>query len=392
MSGTAPSDLTPFAIGTVLAVQVHTFGSVSGGLFNPAVTLAVLVSGRRKISIHDAAMYVLAQLIGASLGGLAAYQATNTTFCFCKEKNSVNGSLGASFVLEALCATVLCSTVLATGTSEDAPNQYFGFAIGSSVMACAVMCGVFNKGSFNPAVTWGINLANTYNNQATSNPSFGAWCVFILGPFLGAFLASTIFILTRYREFQIRNPNDLTIGSFKHITSIASFAVITMKGDRLTVVLPLHSKVSQLKGHVRTGLNLGHNSGLKLMIKDQMLAPDESMLFPFCSDLAIPIKVTAIHSRTLSIKRHIYAEPVYVDSDLVQLDADFSLESQAKNLDPCDDSLSKDGWVDLYVLTGIDKPPEDTRDLEGFITELDLNLTAQGAFGCGQTLVVIRRC
>jgi len=45
MSGTAPSDLTPFAIGTVLAVQVHTFGSVSGGLFNPAVTLAVLVSG-----------------------------------------------------------------------------------------------------------------------------------------------------------------------------------------------------------------------------------------------------------------------------------------------------------------------------------------------------------
>jgi aquaporin Z len=51
----------PVAIGLILGIQIYTFGSVSGGMFNPAVTLAVLLSGRGKITPPHAAAYMGAQ-------------------------------------------------------------------------------------------------------------------------------------------------------------------------------------------------------------------------------------------------------------------------------------------------------------------------------------------
>merc|ERR1719189_462347 len=68
--------LAPLTIGLVLGIQIYTFGAVSGGLFNPAVTLAVFLSGRGKISPKDAALYVAVQIAGAIVAGFTAYGAT----------------------------------------------------------------------------------------------------------------------------------------------------------------------------------------------------------------------------------------------------------------------------------------------------------------------------
>jgi glycerol uptake facilitator-like aquaporin len=57
------------AHGLVLAVLVSAFGAVSGGHFNPAVTVAVRLAGR--IEWSHAVMYVIAQLVGAVGAGLA---------------------------------------------------------------------------------------------------------------------------------------------------------------------------------------------------------------------------------------------------------------------------------------------------------------------------------
>src|ERR1700735_629901 len=58
------SPVAPLAIGAGLMVMVYAGGHVSGGHYNPAVTLAVLVRGR--IKLRDAAAYWLVQL-GAGL-------------------------------------------------------------------------------------------------------------------------------------------------------------------------------------------------------------------------------------------------------------------------------------------------------------------------------------
>jgi len=195
------SGMAPVAIGLVLAVQIYTFGSVSGGFLNPSVTLAVLLSGRGKITTAHAAMYVGTQMLGGIVGGLAAFVATESTFCF--DYAVLSRPWGTSLELEVLFTAALCGTVLAAGTSNDAPNQYFGFAIGCTVIGGALACGGFDQGSFNPAVTVGMNFANNLNGNAAATPSAGAWLVFLLGPQAGALLAAAIFRGTRSNEYDV---------------------------------------------------------------------------------------------------------------------------------------------------------------------------------------------
>merc|ERR1719162_1933159 len=187
------------AIGLVLGIVIYAFGSVSGGLFNPAVTLAVWLSGRQKLTSRDACFYIIAQCVGGVLGSLVALGATEKSFFFDYEATH---SFKASALLEITFTFLLCLIVLTAGTSKDAPNHYFGFAIGLSVTAGAFASGGFDQGSFNPAVTFGINVANSMNSEASSHPSFGAWVLFLLAPLLGATLAAGVFRATRGGEYE----------------------------------------------------------------------------------------------------------------------------------------------------------------------------------------------
>src|ERR1700736_7013431 len=67
------SALAPLGIGAVLMVMVYAGGHISGGHYNPAVTLAVLV--RRRISLRDAAAYWIVEL-GAGLLAAVVIRAT----------------------------------------------------------------------------------------------------------------------------------------------------------------------------------------------------------------------------------------------------------------------------------------------------------------------------
>src|SRR3989442_7418594 len=66
--GMASGDLAPLAIGSVLMVMIYAGGHISGGHFNPAVTLAAFVRGRCPKS--DVAPYLVAQVGGAALSAL----------------------------------------------------------------------------------------------------------------------------------------------------------------------------------------------------------------------------------------------------------------------------------------------------------------------------------
>lgn len=204
----------PVAIGLILGIQIYTFGSVSGGMFNPAVTLAVLLSGRGKITPKHAAAYMGVQFLGAFLGALIAFGVTEKTFCFHYESNLLTPTnyWGSCFILEVLFTMALCGTVLAAGTSFDAPNHYFGFAIGGTVLAGATACGGFDQGSFNPAVTFGINLVNYFSSDSqklgfemgdidTMTPDAGSWFTFLFAPWIGGALAAAVFRGTRGEEY-----------------------------------------------------------------------------------------------------------------------------------------------------------------------------------------------
>ena len=144
------SSLAPLAIGSVLMVMIYAGGHISGGHYNPAVTLAALVRGR--IRLPDAVTYWVVQIVGGVLGMALArwviHPAQVTTM-------ALSGHLlGAAFVAELLFTFALCYVVLNVATSKDHPNNsFYGLAIGFTVATGAIAVGAISGGVFNPAVT-----------------------------------------------------------------------------------------------------------------------------------------------------------------------------------------------------------------------------------------------
>merc|ERR1712039_560767 len=102
---------------------------------------------------------------------MGAFCVTQRSFCFdfavfeADSDSDFDGNPLSSFILEVIFTFALCNTVLHTGTSNDCPNQYFGFAIGLTVTGGAMACGGYDQGSFNPAVTIGINMGDLANGS-----------------------------------------------------------------------------------------------------------------------------------------------------------------------------------------------------------------------------------
>src|SRR5436305_9201380 len=143
------SALAPVAIGAVLMVMIYAGGHISGGHYNPAVTIAALVRGR--IGVADAIGYWIAQLIG----GLLAMSLARWVIDPAQVKTlALSGHLlTAAFIVELLFTFALCYVVLNVATSKDHPNNsFYGLAIGFTVATGAIAVGAISGGVFNPAV------------------------------------------------------------------------------------------------------------------------------------------------------------------------------------------------------------------------------------------------
>jgi aquaporin Z len=143
------SALAPLAIGAALMVMVYAGGHISGGHYNPAVTLAALVRGR--IGVADAVGYWIAQLVG----GLLAMALARWVIQPAQVKTlTLSGHLLiAAFIVELLFTFALCYVVLNVATSKDHPNNsFYGLAIGFTILTGAIAVGGISGGAFNPAV------------------------------------------------------------------------------------------------------------------------------------------------------------------------------------------------------------------------------------------------
>jgi len=143
--------IAPIAIGVVLMVMVYAGGYISGGHYNPAVSLAATIRGA--LGIKDCILYMITQFVSAYLAsllviGLAGGRANLIACPF---------SLWKVVIAEFLFTFALCYVVLTTATSNVSKNSYYGFAIGGTVLVGAfVVGGVLCYGAFNPAVAIGL--------------------------------------------------------------------------------------------------------------------------------------------------------------------------------------------------------------------------------------------
>jgi aquaporin Z len=149
MSG---SGLAPLAIGAVLMVLVYAGGHISGGHYNPAVTLAALVRGR--IGSTDAVCYWIVQLAAGLVAALLVRATVTTSQSHLVAP--VGHAMVSALVVELLFTFALAYVVLNVATSKDnAENSFYGLAIGFTVFVGAVAVGGISGGAFNPAVVVG---------------------------------------------------------------------------------------------------------------------------------------------------------------------------------------------------------------------------------------------
>ncbi len=143
--------LAPIAIGASLMVMVFAGGHVSGGHYNPAVTLAVWLRG--KCDTKDVAPYWIAQAAAALV---AAWIVQKLKMPGAAQPLVLAGWKPA-FVAEFLFTFALCWVVLNVATTKATMgNHFYGVAIGMTVMTGAFAVGGVSGGAFNPAVALGI--------------------------------------------------------------------------------------------------------------------------------------------------------------------------------------------------------------------------------------------
>ncbi len=142
--------LAPLAIGSALMVMVYAGGHISGGHYNPAVTLAVWMRG--KAVANEVVPYWIAQVVGAALAAVIVrwFKGGGAPSPMVPE---VGPALVAEFLFTFALAYVVLNVATARGTEG---NSNYGLAIGFTVLIGAYAVGGVSGGAFNPAVAVGL--------------------------------------------------------------------------------------------------------------------------------------------------------------------------------------------------------------------------------------------
>jgi|EP00927_Polykrikos_kofoidii_P055258 aquaporin Z len=213
----------PIAIGFMLTALIFTSGSVSGGHFNPAVTVGVRLSGRGLVSDGQMILLIAAQLCGALFACLMSWVILGATFAL--QPGEGHSWLEAG-IAEVTYSTGLILVVLNTATLlEDSKHpfrdDYAGLAIGLAVVAAAFSVGAISGCSLNPALVFGAFTVRAFE---VGVPHWSLPLVYFLSPLVGAVIASFVFLALRPAEYW------------------NEFAEPKIRGDR-SATLPRHNRV-----------------------------------------------------------------------------------------------------------------------------------------------------
>lgn len=186
-SGTNPDTaylMTALAFGLVIVAMAYSIGNISGCHINPAVSIAMLVSGKMKVK--DFIGYVVAQFAGAIAGAaiLGAILGSNESL---GQNGLYNGDIIASLIVEVILTFVFVLAILGV-TSRIKNSSVAGIVIGLTLTLVHVFGIYFTGTSVNPARSFGPALF--VGGEALSN----VW-VFIVAPLVGGVLAALVYKL-----------------------------------------------------------------------------------------------------------------------------------------------------------------------------------------------------
>jgi MIP family channel proteins len=182
----SPAGLVEVALahGLILGVMVSALMRISGH-FNPAVTLGILAT--RRIEAMMAALYIVAQILGAVVAGYAL-KATFPDAIFAATRGggqaiALDITGGQAFILEAIATFFLAFVVFGTAIDPNGP-KIGGLGIGFVVAADILVIGPLTGASMNPARSFG---------PAVASGVYEAQLLYWFAPITGAVVASLLY-------------------------------------------------------------------------------------------------------------------------------------------------------------------------------------------------------
>lgn len=176
------------AHGLAIGLMVAALGQISGGHFNPAVTVSMLATGQ--VSVTRAAGYIVAQLLGAVAG------AGILTIIFPAlgelGRNNIGVNLGVlglgpdvtvlgAVVMEAVMTFFLLLVIFGTAVDPRGPRAIAGLAIGLIISMDILAGGRVTGAAMNPARAFGPALVQQ---------DFTNWWIYWVGPIIGGVIAA----------------------------------------------------------------------------------------------------------------------------------------------------------------------------------------------------------
>jgi aquaporin Z len=202
--GNARVVLVSLAFGGVIAGAVYAFGDVSGGHFNPAVTLSMALS--RRMPLGDVVPYLVAQIVGGIVGILVVFGvAHGSAGTFSLAQGAALGSqcyagngappgcgfsVGSVFLLELALTFVFVLVIQFVTRPENGTKNLAPLAIGITLMVANLVAINVDGASINPVRSFSPALVSLY----WSNASWAiqqSW-LFWVAPILGGLLASVV--------------------------------------------------------------------------------------------------------------------------------------------------------------------------------------------------------
>jgi glycerol uptake facilitator protein len=175
-----------FAFAMIVVALIYAIGHVSGCQINPAVTVALAVTG--KLPWRQVPGYVLAQTAGAALGaaaiiGVLGHKAVDVGLGVAAFGPGVGA--GQAFVAEAI-GTFILAFVVFGAIDKRAPGGFAGLAIGMAVFAAIIPVAPATGASINPARTLGPMLVS---QVAGGTVHWGQLPVYLVAEFVGGIVA-----------------------------------------------------------------------------------------------------------------------------------------------------------------------------------------------------------
>nr|P08995.2 RecName: Full=Nodulin-26; Short=N-26 [Glycine max]CAA28471.1 nodulin [Glycine max] len=174
--------------GLVLTVLVYTVGHISGGHFNPAVTIAF--ASTRRFPLIQVPAYVVAQLLGSILASgtlRLLFMGNHDQF----SGTVPNGTNLQAFVFEFIMTFFLMFVICGVATDNRAVGEFAGIAIGSTLLLNVIIGGPVTGASMNPARSLGPAFVHGEYE--------GIW-IYLLAPVVGAIAGAWVYNIVRYTD------------------------------------------------------------------------------------------------------------------------------------------------------------------------------------------------